>query len=118
MRRNPRGRQAQTQRLTAWLTDDHTPDIEKGWVMLALAGHAFIALLLTAAEAIWGISTTVRVWRRREAGLARAIRTGVHQPTLAAFLAAHLLYAILRRAGIEKLDRMSAEHAARRRTGT
>ena len=115
MGRNPRGRSDQEQRLTDYLTDDHTPDIEKGWVMVALAGHAFIALLLTAAEAIWGISTIVSVWRRREAGLSRAIRIGVHRPTLAAFVAAHLLYAILRWVGMEKLDRFATEHAARQR---
>jgi hypothetical protein len=113
MRRNPRGRQDQQQRIMAYLTDDHTPDIEKGWVVLAMAGHAVIALLLTAAEAICGISMVVRVWRRRDAGVTRAIRTGVHRPTLAAVLAAHLLYAILRRAGVQKLDALGAEHAAR-----
>jgi hypothetical protein len=118
MRRNAHGRRDQKQRLTDYLTDDHTPDIEKGWVMLALGGHAFIALVLTTAEAIWGISTTVRVWRRREAGLIEAIRTGVHRPTLCAFLAAHLIYTILRWLGLRKLKRLATEHAARPRQGT
>jgi hypothetical protein len=42
----------------------------------------------------------------------------VHRRTLAALRAAHLLSAILRRVGIEKLDRLSIEHAARPPKGT
>jgi hypothetical protein len=49
-----------------------------------------------------------RIWRRREAGLAQAVRTNVHQPTLAALLATHVLYEVLRRVGVAKLNRRSS----------
>jgi hypothetical protein len=110
MRFEPRRRQDQRRRSIAYLTDDRVPAEEKGWVMLALVGHAFVFLLLTATDAIWIVVVAARVWRRREAGLARAVRTNVHKPTLAVLLATHLLYEVLRRAGIAKLDRRSSEY--------
>ena len=84
-------------------------------VMLALFGHAAIFLLLSTAEAIWVASTAVRVWRSREVGLTQAARTGVHKPTLAALLAAHVLYELLRKGGVAKLDRRSIEFQAQHR---
>lgn len=84
-------------------------------VMLGLFGHAVVYLLLSAAETIWVGSTAVRVWRRREVGLTQAVRTGVHKPTLAVLLAAHVLYALLRKAGIAKLDRRSTEYMVHKR---
>lgn len=77
--------------------------------MLALAGHAFIYLLLTGTEAIWVLVMAVRVWRRREVGLTEAMRTGVHKPALAGLLIAHLLYEVLRRAGLARLSRRASE---------
>lgn len=57
----------------------------------------------------------VRVWRRREAGLTEAARSGVHMPTLVVLLAAHVLYELLRKAGSAKLDRRSIEFLAQQR---
>lgn len=90
-------------------------DEERGVIMLALFGHATVFLLLSTAEAIWAASTMVRVWRRREVGLTQAARAGVHKPALAALLAAHVLYELLRRAGAAKLDRRSIEFLAQHR---
>lgn len=97
----------------AYMTDVRAPAEDKGQVMLALVGHAFLYLLLTAAEVTWVGVMAVRVWRRREVGLARAVRTNVHKPTLAVLLAAHLLYAVLRRVGITKLNRRSSAYTVR-----
>ncbi|MGI8446546.1 MAG: hypothetical protein ACR2MP_05025 [Streptosporangiaceae bacterium] len=107
MSRDPR-RQEQLRRHMAYMTDDRTPDEEKGRVILALLGHAVAYLLLTAADAIWVVAMAARVWRRREAGLSRAVRTNVHRPTLAVLLSAHLLYEILRRAVLARLNRGAA----------
>ena len=85
-------------------------DEEKGAVMLALFGHAVIFLLLFAAETTWLGSTVVRVWRRRELGVTQAVRTGVHKPSLVVLFAAHVLYLLLRKAGIAKLDQRSREY--------
>jgi hypothetical protein len=104
MRRDSRRRQEQRERFMAYMTDDRTPAEEKGWIMLALTGHAFIYLLLAATDAIWAVLMAVRVWRRREVGLAQAARTGVHKPTLATLLAANLLYGVLLRLGRAKLN--------------
>jgi hypothetical protein len=112
MRRNLRGRQEQRRQGLAYLTDDRVPAEERGWVMLALVAHAGIYLLLTAAESIWVVAVAVRVWRRREAGLTTAVRTGVHKPTLAVLLVAHLTYVILRRVGLAKFNRRTSEYAA------
>jgi hypothetical protein len=57
------------------------------------------------------------MWRRREMGLTRAARTGVHKPTLVVLLAAHVLYGVLRKAGIAKLDRRGIEYTAQKRGG-
>jgi hypothetical protein len=110
MRRD--ARREQSRRHVAYLTGDRVPDEEKGWVTLALVGHAFVYLLLSAAEAIWVVVMAARVWRRRKAGLTQAVRANVHKPTLAALLAAHLLYGVLRRVGIAKLNRRSSEYTA------
>jgi hypothetical protein len=112
MRRVPRGRREQYRRLTAYLTDERVPAQERGWIILALAGHAVIYLILTAAESIWVIGTVMRVWRRREAGLAEAVRAGVRRPTTVILLGAHLLYMALRGLGLAGLGRRVAEHYA------
>ncbi len=88
---------------------------EKGAVMLALLGHAVIFLLLFAAETIWLGSTVTRVWRRRELGVTQAVRTGVHKPSLVVLFVAHVLYLLLRRAGIAKLDQRSREYMVDKR---
>ena len=88
-------RQEQRRRFMAYMGDDRTPAEEKGRVMLGLVGHAFVYLLLISADAIWVVVSAVRVWRRREAGLASAARSGVHRPTLAVIIAANLLYQVL-----------------------
>lgn len=106
MRRD--SRQEQSERLMTYMTDDRTPAEEKGWIMLALTGHALIYLLLAATDAIWAVFMAVRVWRRREVGLTQATRTGVHKPTLATLLAANLLYGVLLRLGRAKLNRLSS----------
>jgi hypothetical protein len=106
MRRDSR-RQEQSERFMAYMTDDRTPAEEKGWIMLALTGHAVIYLLLAATDAIWAVLMAVRMWRRREVGLTQAARTGVHKPTLATLLAANLLYGVLLRLGRAKLKRRS-----------
>ncbi len=90
-------------------------DEEKGAVMLALFGHAFIFLLLFAAETIWLGSTVTRVWRRRELGVTQAVRTGVHKPSLVVLIAVHVLYLLLRKAGIAKLDQRSREYMVGKR---
>jgi hypothetical protein len=112
MRRNPRSSQEQRRRGVAYLTDDRVAAEERGRVMLALVAHAGIYLLLTAAEAIWVVAVAVRVWRRREAGLTAAVRTGVHKRTLAVLLAAQLAYVIFRRMGLARLNQRTGEHAA------
>jgi len=70
MSRNPGRSQAQHRGLAAHLADDRASTEERGWYMLDLVGHAFLYLLLTATEAIWVVVTVVRVWRRRDVGLA------------------------------------------------
>jgi len=112
MRRNRRGTQEQQRRGLAYLTDDRVAAEERGWVMLALVAHAGIYLLLTLTEAIWIIATAVRVWRRREAGLTAAVRTGVHKPTLAALLVAQLTYTIFHRVSLAKLNKRTGEYVA------
>ena len=97
MPRDPSRRAQQQRRLDAYLTDAAVPDQERGWIMLALVAHAISYLLLTAAEAVWVVGTAVRVWRRRDAGLAEAVRSGAHRPSLAGLVAAHLLYAAARK---------------------
>ena len=83
--------------------------------LLALFGHAAMFLLLSAAETIWVGATAVRVWRRRESGVTQAVRAGVHKPSLGILLAAHVLYELLRRIGIAKLDRRSTEYLVDKR---
>jgi hypothetical protein len=54
-------------------------------------------------------------------GVTQAVRTGVHKPSLVVLLAAHVLYELLRRVGIAKLDRRSTEYMLDKRgkpTGT
>jgi hypothetical protein len=111
MRRD--SRQEQSERFMAYMTDDRTPAEEKGWIMLALTGHALIYLLLAATDAVWAVLMAVRVWRRREVGLTQAARTGVHQPTLAVLLAANLLYG-----GPPESRTRSAQPAEQRIPGT
>jgi hypothetical protein len=110
MRRD--SRQEQSERFMAYMTDDRTPAEEKGWIMLALTGHALIYLLLAATDAVWAVLMAVRVWRRREVGLTQAARTGVHQPTLAVLLAANLLYGVLLRVARAQLNRRSSGYLA------
>jgi hypothetical protein len=110
MGRDPRRSQDQHRALSTYLTDDRVSAEKRGWVMLALVGHAFLSLLLTATEAIWVVVMAVRVWRRRDVGLARAARTGVHKPTLSAILAANLGFAVVRRVGLAKAERLSSEN--------
>jgi len=112
MRRKPNGSDEQQLRGLAYLTDDRVPAEERGRVMLVLVAHAGVYLLLTAAQAIWVVAMAVRVWRRREAGLTAAVRTGVHKPTLAVMLAAQLAYVIFRRVGLGKLNRRTSKYAA------
>jgi hypothetical protein len=102
----------------AYLADDRAPAEERGLVISALVGHAFIYLLLTAAEATWVVVTAVRMWRRREVGLTDAVRTEMHKPTLVVLLAAHLLYGVLRRVGIGKLDQRTREYTVAEREST
>jgi len=98
----------------AYMSEDGAPAEARGRVMLAMFAHAFGYLLLTAAEASWVVAVAVRVWRRREAGMTTAMRTGAHKPTLAVLLAAQLAYVILRRAGLAKLNRRVSEYTAQR----
>jgi hypothetical protein len=105
--RHPSGEERR-RRIDAYLTA--AADEEKGVVLLALFGHAVSFLLLSAAETIWVGSTVVRVWRLRELGVTQALRTGVHRPSLVALFAAHVLYLLLRKAGIAKLDQRSIEY--------
>src|SRR6516164_3329790 len=113
MRGDPRS-QEQRQRFRAYMSEDGAPAEEWGRVMLALFGHAFVYLLLTAAEAIWVVAVAVRVWRRREAGVTAAVRTGVHKPTLAVLLGAQLTYVIFRRVGLAKFNRRTSGYAVQR----
>lgn len=96
----------------AYMAEDGAPAEARGQVMLALFAHAIVYLLLTVAEASWVVAVAVRVWRRREAGMTTAMRTGVHKPTLAVLLAAQLSYVILRRVGLAKLNRRVSEYAS------
>jgi hypothetical protein len=96
--------------LVAYLTDERVPDVERGAVMLGLWAHAVAYLLLTAAQVAWCAVTAVRVWRRREAGWAAAVRTGVHRPTLVGLASATAAYAILRRLGLASLSRRARRH--------
>ena len=105
VRRHPSDEERR-RRIDAYLTG--ASDQEKGLVLLALFGHAVIFLLLSATEAIWLGSTLVRVWRHRQLGPTQAVRTGVHKPSLAVLFAAHVLYLLLRKAGIAKLDQRAS----------
>jgi len=96
----------------AYMSEDGAPAEERGRVMLALFGHAFVYLLLTVAEASWVVAVAVRVWRRREAGVTTAMRTGVHKRTLAILLVAQLTYVVLRKIGRAKLNRRVYEYAS------
>ena len=111
MRGDPRS-QEQRQQFMAYMADDGAPAEDRGWVMLALFVHACLYVLLTAARASWVVAMAVRIWRRREAGMSTAMRTGVHKPTLAALLAAQLSYVILRRVGLSKLNRRVSEYTS------
>ena len=113
MRGDPRS-QEQRQQFMAYMADDGAPAEARGQVMLALVAHAWLYLLLTAAEVSWVVAVAVRVWRRREDGMTTAIRTGVHKPTLAVLLAAQLSYVILRRVGRAKLNRRVSEYTSQR----
>jgi hypothetical protein len=112
MRRDSRRHQEQHERFMAYMTDDRTSAEERGRVMLALVGHAFIYLLFAATDAIWVVLMAVRVWRRREGGMTEATRTGVHKPTLAVLLTANLLYVILLKVARAKLHRQSSKYLA------
>jgi len=94
------------------MSEDGAPAEERGRVMLALFGHAFVYLLLTVAEVSWVVAVAVRVWRRREAGMTTAMRTGVHTRTLAILLVAQLTYVILRKIGRANLNRRVSEYAS------
>ena len=111
MRRHSRdsaGRERRQQRFLAFLADAGTSDEEKGVITLVLLGHAGVYLLLTATEVTWIAVTAARVLRRRDDGLRAAVRTGVHTPTLAVFVAANLGYVAVRRAILAWLDRRIA----------
>ena len=116
MRRDPRS-QEQRQRFTAYMAEEGASAEERGRVMLVLFAHAFVYLLLTAAEVSWVVVVAVRVWRRREAGMTTAMRAGVHKPTLAVLLGAQLSYVILRRVGLAKLNRRVSEYISRQGQG-
>jgi hypothetical protein len=102
----------------AYLTDERVPAGERGGVILGLLAYAVAYLLLTAAQAAWCAITAVRVWRRREAGWAAAVRTGVHRPTLAGLAAATVGFEIVRRLGVAGLSRRARDHAARQARGS
>lgn len=113
MRRADR-RQEQRHAMHAYLTDGRVPDQERGLAMAALVAYALGYTLLAATEASWVAVTAVRVWRRRDAGLTEAARSGVHKPTLAGLLAANLLLEALRRAGLAELGRRATGRSGRR----
>ena len=116
MRRDRRSReQERHRRRIDFLTSDEAPVEERGWWVLFLLAHAGVYLMLIAAEATWAVVTGVRVWRRRETGLAASVRSGVHKPTLAVLLTARLAYLVLRRAGRAKLNRRADDYAAQHR---
>ena len=94
-----------------YMSEDGAPTEERGRVMLALFGHAFVHLSLTVAEASWVVAVAVRVWRRREAGMTTAMKTGVHKRTLAILLVAQLTYVILRKIGLAKLNKRVSEYS-------
>jgi hypothetical protein len=98
-------REQRHQRFQAWLADARTPDEEKGVIALVMLGHAGVYLLLAATEVTWVALTAARVLRHRDDGLRTALRTGVHTPTLATFVAADLGYVVLRRAALARIDR-------------
>jgi len=95
----------------AYMSEDGAPAEERGRVMLALFGHAFVYLLLTVAEASWVVAVAARVWRRREAGMTTAMKTGVPKRTLAILLVAQLTYVILRKIGLAKLNKRVSEYS-------
>jgi ABC-type uncharacterized transport system YnjBCD permease subunit len=96
----------------AYLTDENVPVEERGRYSAVLLGHAVVAMLLGTAEVGWVVTAAVRVWRRRHRGLAPAMRNGVHRPTLAVLLGAHLAYTVFRRAIRTSLDDRAREHQA------
>jgi predicted component of type VI protein secretion system len=105
-RRPPSAEHEQRQeRFLAYLADARTSDEEKGVITLVMLGHAGVYLLLAATEVAWVALTAARVLRHRDDGLRTAVRTGVHTPTLAVFVAADLGYAVLRRAILARIDR-------------
>jgi hypothetical protein len=116
MRRDRRSReQERHRRRIDFLTSDAAPVEERGWSVLFLLAHACAYLLLIGGEATWAVVTGVRVWRRRETGLAASVRSGVHKPTLAVLLVARLAYLVFRRSGIAKLNRRADDYAAQNR---
>ncbi len=107
-----RGRERQRD-IAAYLADERVPAGERGGVMLGLLAHAVVYLLLAGAQAGWCVVTAVRVWRRRDAGLAAAVRDGVHRPTLAGLAVATVAYAVARRLGVAGLSQRASAHATR-----
>jgi hypothetical protein len=114
----PSRRERRREEAVAYLIDERVPAGQRGTLMLGLVAHAFAYLLLTAAQVAWCAITAVRVWRRREAGWAVALRTGVHRPTLAGVAAATLIYQILRRSLLARLTQRGHEHAIRQGRGS
>jgi hypothetical protein len=107
--------QESRRRRIEFLTSDQAPAQERGKAVLFLLAHACAYLLLIAAEATWAAITGVRVWRRRQTGLAASVRGGAHKPTLAVLLAVRLAYLVSRRAGLAWLNRRADDYAAQRR---
>ena len=118
MRSDSGGSGQRDSEVEAYLTDESVPAAERGGVILGLVAHAGAYLLLTAAQATWCAVTAVRVWRRREAGWAEAVRTGVHRPTLAGVAAATVGYEIARRLGVAGLSRRARDHAVQQARGS
>lgn len=62
--------------------------------------------------ASWVVAAAIRVWRRRDHGLAPALKTGAHRPTLAVLVVAQLAYAVFRRKILTTLNRRSSGYQA------
>lgn len=78
-----------------------TPE-QQGRIALTLAGYATAYTLTSGGLATAVALSAVRIWRRRDRGLARAIRDGGHWRAVAGFAVASIGLEVARRVAIAR----------------
>jgi hypothetical protein len=105
---------ARRDRLVAYA--ERLPPQERGLVALWGLLNAVATLGLRVATVATVALSARQVWRRREAGWVRAMRTGVSRPAAAALLTANVAHQTARIWAVRELDRRAAAAAARHDT--